>query len=59
MASSTQDIYSYMKDLKESSYTPAILHLKLRPPKNKIEEEFMKLNNLERIPFIAEHLLDF
>lgn len=46
-------------ELCEMGYTPALLLMNLCKPKNEIEKEFLVLSDLQRIPFIAEHILDF
>lgn len=46
-------------ELHEIGYRPASLMLGLTQPKNEMERIFMNLTYLERIPFIAEHILDF
>lgn len=46
-------------ELCDMGYTPALLLMNFSEPKNDIEKEFMKLSDLQRIPFIAEHILDF
>ena len=46
-------------ELHETGYRPASLMLRSTQPINEIERIFKNLSNLERIPFIAEHIMDF
>ena len=52
------DVKSTYRMLHETGYRPASLMFGFQP-RTEMEKTFMRLSNLERIPFIAEHILDF
>lgn len=49
----------YLKELVNQGYRPALLYAGSVYPSNSLETEFMKLDDVEKMRFVAEHILDF
>lgn len=49
----------YLKKLTDQGYRPAQLYAWSVYPSNSLEAEFMKLDDVEKMRFVAEHILDF